>query len=174
MSCTGLCLFQTCRPDGGTPGGAGHHRDHGLWSRVHAGSQDTCGHVHSDVSILCWLVRQNPGKLKDRQTHTPCVSPSNTIMTMTSILTCAGEDDPHQPGPAQSESDLHQEGASGVSVGRNGPSAQTHGCVCWSCSISEDLLLLQRVRHRHPVELPLDDAGLEECCLSRCWKHPGP
>lgn len=136
MSCTGLYLCQTCRPDGGTPGGAGHHRDHGLWSRVHAGSQDTRGHVHSDFPILCWLVRQNPGKFKDTppfhtHIHTPCTSPSNTIMTMTSILTCAGEDDPHQPGPAQPESHLHQEGASGVSGGRNGPSAQTHGCVCW-------------------------------------------
>lgn len=65
--------------------------------------------------------------------HTPCASLSNTIMTMTSILTCAGEDDPHQPGPAQSESDLHQKGASGVSVEGKGPSAQTHGCVCWFC-----------------------------------------
>lgn len=108
-------------------------------------------------------------------THTHTLPPSNTIMTMTSILTCAGEDDPHQPGPAQPESHLHQEGASGVSVGRYGPSAQKRGCVCWSCGISEDLLLLlQCVRHRHPVELPLDDAGLEERCLSCCWKHPGP
>lgn len=51
-----------------------------------------------------------------------------------------------------------------------------HMATCaGSCSISENLLLLlQCVRHRHPVELPLDDAGLEECCLSCCWKHPGP
>lgn len=46
--------------------------------------------------------------------HVPML-PSNIAATMT-VLFGAGEDHPDQPGPAQPQSDLHQEGAFGVGV----------------------------------------------------------
>lgn len=57
------CPHQACRPDGGTPGGAGHHRVHRLGGRVHTGPQDPRRHVHPDLPLLRWLVWQDPGRL---------------------------------------------------------------------------------------------------------------
>lgn len=50
-----------------------------------------------------------------------CLSPAHNLPCSLAtsptviVLFDAGEDDPDQPGPAQPESDLHQEGAFGVS-----------------------------------------------------------
>lgn len=52
--------FQTCRPDGGASGGAGHDRVHRFRCCVHPSLEDPCRHVHPDVSLLCRVVRQNP------------------------------------------------------------------------------------------------------------------
>nr|XP_058934120.1 cytosolic 10-formyltetrahydrofolate dehydrogenase isoform X1 [Kogia breviceps] len=102
------------RPHGGAPGRAGHHRGPGRRGRLHAGPEDPRGHVHPDLPLLCWLVRQDPG----------CHHP-------------------RQPGQTQPEPDLDPEGA--------------HRGL-WHC---------------HPLELPLDDAVLEDGRLPGCGEHGG-
>ena len=74
----------------------------------------------------------------------------------------------HQPGPSKSQSDLYQEGATWV---RQGQCLWVTGVKLvrgdWGCLF----LPLQSLCHYHPLELPADDAGMEECCVSGSRQH---
>ena len=74
----------------------------------------------------------------------------------------------HQPGPSKPQSDLYQEGATWVRQGE----CLWVTCVKlvwgdWGCCF----LPLQSLCHYHPLELPTDDAGMEECRVSGSRQH---
>ena len=74
----------------------------------------------------------------------------------------------HQPGPSKSQSDLYQEGTSWVRQGE----CLWVTCIKlvwgdWGCLF----LPLQSLCNYHPLELPADDAGMEECRVSGSRQH---
>lgn len=74
----------------------------------------------------------------------------------------------HQPGPSKSQPDLHQEGAAWV---RQGKQASLSDVCCFETTKDVDFLPPQCLCHYHPLELPADDAGLEECRMSGSRQH---
>ena len=92
--------------------------------------------------------------------------------TMPSPLSHTGQGQPfcflgfynsHQPGPSKSQSDLHQEGATWVRQGKH------LWATCEHPETTKDVCRLsssQCLCHYHPLELPADDAGVEERRLS--------